>query len=56
MTEVAIQRQIEAIKQATQEALETKESALKFLIDAGIVKEKKDASFQNQSYQQPNKK
>ena len=56
MTEIAIQRQIEAIKQATQEALRTKESALKFLIDAGIVKEKKDARLQPTSYQQPNKK
>ncbi|MBP6024507.1 hypothetical protein [Ferruginibacter sp.] len=44
MTQIAINQQIEAIKKVTQEALKTKESALKFLVDAGIVKEKKDVS------------
>jgi hypothetical protein len=43
MTQIAINQQIEAIKKVTQEALKTKESALKFLVDAGIVKEKKEA-------------
>lgn len=37
MTQIAINKQIEAIKIVTQEALKTKQSALKFLIDAGIV-------------------
>ncbi len=43
MTQIAIDQQVEAIKKVTQEALKTKESALKFLIDAGIIKEKKEA-------------
>jgi hypothetical protein len=42
MTQTAINTQIEAIKQATQEALKSKESAHKFLVDAGIIKEKKE--------------
>jgi hypothetical protein len=41
MTQVAIQTQVDAIKKVTQEALQSKETALKFLVDAGIVKEKK---------------
>lgn len=49
MTQIAINQQIEAIKKVTQEALKTKESALKFLVDAGIVKEKKEAPQQNTS-------
>jgi hypothetical protein len=40
MTDLAIQKQIDAIKRATTEALKSKESARKFLIDAGILKEK----------------
>jgi hypothetical protein len=44
MTQIAINQQIEAIKKVTQEALKTKESALKFLVDAGIVKAKKKSS------------
>ncbi len=43
MTQIAINQQIEALKKVTREALKTKESALKFLVDAGIVKEKKEA-------------
>lgn len=35
------QQQIEAIKRVTEEALKSKESALKLLVDAGIVKEEK---------------
>ncbi len=42
MTQTAINTQIEVIKQATQEALKSKEAAHKFLVDAGIVKEKKE--------------
>ena len=41
MTQIAISTQIEAIKQATEEALKSKESAHKFLVDAGIIKEEK---------------
>lgn len=44
MTQIAIQTQVEAIKQATQEALKSKESALKFLMDAGIIKPKKETT------------
>ena len=39
MTQIAINQQIEAIKQITAEVTKSKESALKFLIDAGILKE-----------------
>ena len=42
MTQIAIIKQIEAIKKVTEEALKSKEAAHKFLVDAGIVKEMKD--------------
>ena len=38
MTQTAIQTQIEAIKKATAMALQSKETARQFLIDAGILK------------------
>jgi hypothetical protein len=38
MTQIAIDQQIEAIRKVTTEALKSKESALKFLRDAGIIK------------------
>jgi len=38
MTPEAIQEQVNAIKQATQNALQSKETAEKFLVDAGIIK------------------
>lgn len=38
MTQIAIDTQVNAIKKVTQEALKSKESALKFLVDAGIIK------------------
>ena len=41
MTQAAIQQQIEAIRQASAEALKSKETARQFLIDAGIIKDKK---------------
>jgi hypothetical protein len=41
MTQSAINAQVEAIKQATENALRSKASAMKFLIDAGILKEEK---------------
>jgi len=37
MTQIAIAKQIEAIKKVTEEALKSKEAAHKFLVDAGIV-------------------
>lgn len=39
MTQIAINQQIEAIKDVTREALKSQEAAMKFLVDAGIVKE-----------------
>jgi len=41
MTQSAIQKQIEVIRQASAEARKSKESARQFLIDAGIIKEQK---------------
>ena len=41
MTQIAIQQQIEVIRQASAEARKSKESARQFLIDAGIIKAKK---------------
>jgi hypothetical protein len=46
MTQIAITTQIEAIKSVTVEALKTKESARKFLIDAGIIRAKNQNSLQ----------
>jgi hypothetical protein len=45
MTQSAIQRQIEVIRQASAEARKSKESARQFLIDAGIIKEEKKAQM-----------
>lgn len=39
MTQTAIQRQIEVIRQASAEARRSKETARQFLIDAGIIKD-----------------
>ncbi len=39
MTQEAIQQQIEAIRKATADAAKSPETARKFLIDAGIIKE-----------------
>jgi hypothetical protein len=39
MTQIAINQQIEAIRQVTAEVIKSKESALKFLKDAGIIRE-----------------
>lgn len=41
MTDDAIQEQIDLIKKATSKAARSKESALKFLKDAGIIDTKK---------------
>jgi hypothetical protein len=41
MSHTAIQNQIAAIRQATENALKSKESAMKFLVDAGIMKQEK---------------
>ena len=39
MTVQSIQKQIEAIKRITNEALKSKESTRKILVDAGIIKQ-----------------
>jgi hypothetical protein len=39
MTQISVQTQVDAIKKATEKALQSKESAKKFLLDAGILKE-----------------
>lgn len=39
MTQIAIERQIEVIRQASAEARKSKETARQFLIDAGIIKD-----------------
>ena len=44
MTEIAAQAQIKAIEKAQQKATQSKESALKFLRDAGIIQEDKSNS------------
>ena len=41
MTQIAIQQQIDVIRQATAEALKSKETARQFLIDAGIIRDEK---------------
>jgi len=43
MTQVAVKAQVEAIKNATEKATRSKEAALKFLTDAGIIKQPKTA-------------
>jgi len=52
MTQIAINKQIEAIRQATADALKSKESALKFLKDAGIIR---DATTTNEKTHTGNK-
>jgi len=44
MTQEQIERQIEVIRLAGAEACKSKESARQFLIDAGIIREKKKKS------------
>lgn len=44
MTDDAIQEQIDTIKKATNKAARSKESALKFLEDAGIIDRKKKSA------------
>lgn len=45
--QTAIQSQIEVIKKATQIASASKEAALKFLVDAGIINQKQEAAKSN---------
>ena len=40
MTQIAVQEQIDAMKKTAEKALRSKETALRFLVEAGIVKEK----------------
>lgn len=44
MTQIAIQTQIDAIIKATKDAVKSKESAIKFLEDAGILKSQNQQS------------
>ncbi len=44
MTQAEIQHQIEVIRRATAKALQSKETARQFLIDAGIIKDEKKVS------------
>ena len=39
MTQIAVQAQIDIIDKATKQAIKTKESAIKFLVDAGIMEQ-----------------
>jgi hypothetical protein len=39
MTQISVQQQIEIIRQVSAEARKSKETARRFLIDAGIIKE-----------------
>jgi hypothetical protein len=41
MTQIAIQAQVDSIKKATEKAAKSKETAKKFLIDAGIIEDSK---------------
>ena len=53
MTEYSIQQQIQDIREAMNTAAQSKESALKFLIDAGIVEPK---DVKKSSYPRTDKK
>ena len=48
MTQIAIQTQVDAIKKATEKALRSKETALKFLTDAGILKDEKSSKIEKE--------
>jgi hypothetical protein len=49
MTDIAIEQQIKSIEKATKKAARTKESARKFLSDAGIIGVKKTTSTLSES-------
>ena len=44
MTQIAVQAQIDAIQKAQQKAVKSKDAALKFLKDAGIIQSTKSIS------------
>lgn len=44
MTQIAVKVQIEAIQKAKQKAIQSKETALQFLVDAGIIDTKNTSS------------
>ena len=50
MTQTSIQTQIEVIKKASANARRSKESALKFLIDAGIIKSEEKTKQDGQTF------
>lgn len=41
MTQPSVQAQVESIRKVTEKVLQSKETTLKFLQDAGIIKEEK---------------
>ncbi len=47
MSPTAIQEQVNIIKMATEKALQSKEAALKFLVNAGIISQEKDKQLSN---------
>lgn len=49
MTDDQIKKQIEAIRNATKEALGSKKTAKQFLIDAGIINPKKSTQAPNKT-------
>lgn len=49
MSHTSIQNQIEAIRLATANALKSKEFAMKFLVDAGIIKQEKTLTSSSSS-------
>jgi hypothetical protein len=49
MTELAVKAQIDAIQNAKQKALKSKETALQFLLDAGIIQDKKGSAKKKNS-------
>ena len=46
MTQTAIKAQVDAINKATEMASKSKEAALKFLVDAGIIPQEKKENTQ----------
>jgi hypothetical protein len=55
MTDRLIKEQVKTIEKATKEATQSKEKALKFLLDAGII-EKKNGHSHSASQDNTNKK
>jgi len=56
MTEQAYKEQIDAIKKVSKEARKSRESAIKFLVDAGIIKAKPVSKKKKPTIKSPSKK